>query len=363
MEFSPKVLIVDDQLSVRETLKAFLLQENYQFSFAADGMEALTLVDEIRPDVLLLDVMMPGMDGFEVCRKLKANKLWSHIPVILVTALDSKDDMARGFEVGADDFLSKPVNSLELRARVRSMLRIKKQFDELAAMLQLREDMAAMIVHDMRNPLTPILGISELLLLADNLTPQQLKDIDTIRFHTRRLNSFLNDMLMLTKIEQDKLILNRANIDLSRFVLTIEESHQVVAQSKDITLAVELPSETKRVFLDATLFQRVLDNLVSNALKFSPPHSTITLKVEYPTQTPTDQGPHLRLQVLDEGPGIPQTHQKNIFDKFKIVDLKKKQIPQVGLGLAFCKLVVEAHGGHISVKDNIPKGSIFTVEI
>lgn len=148
------ILIVDDDALVREVLHDFLDSQGYQIGFAQNGYEALDKVAELLPDLILLDVMMPGMDGFEVCRHLKAHPQWRHIPIILVTALNDKQDMARGIEAGADDFLSKPVNSTELRARARSMLRIKSQYDtlerqrrELEASLHLNQKLSQVIAQ------------------------------------------------------------------------------------------------------------------------------------------------------------------------------------------------------------------------
>jgi signal transduction histidine kinase len=365
MRHSSAILIVDDEPSARDTLEALLFREGYELAFAASGPEALACLDELAPDVILLDVMMPGMDGFKVCQRLKTDKRWRHIPIILVTGLDSKEDLALGLAVGADDFLSKPVNGLELRARVRSMLRMKKQHDELEATLRLREDLAGMIVHDMRTPLTSILGFSELLLTRNLATPEGLKYMDRIHNQAHRLNSFLNDMLMLAKVKAGKPILNRSIIDMNQLVLEVEKSHSVIARSRMIHLAIDLPEESRQISLDANLFQRVLDNLISNALKFSPAESTVTLRAEYPeakTASPL-QEPRVRIQVLDEGPGIPEEHRDRIFDKFEIVALRKRDVSQVGLGLAFCKMVVEAHGGQIFVDANESQGAVFTVEI
>jgi len=366
MELTSTIFVVDDDPGARETLEALLLPEGYDLAFAASGPEALARLDDLGPDVILLDVMMPDMDGFEVCQRLKGDETWRHIPVILVTALDSKEDLVRGLDAGADEFLSKPVKGQELRARVRSMLRIKKQYDELTAMLQLREDMAGMIVHDMRGPLTAIMGFSQLLLIRSTLPPEQLDFIERINNQAHRLNSFANDLLMVAKMEQDQFILNRSPLDISQLVLEIEESHGVIARSKGINLIVDLPREaSSQVSLDANLFERVLDNLLSNAFKFSPPESTVTLRVEYlemKTAAPSP-GPVVRVQVMDEGPGIAAEDRERVFDKFEVVASKQKAISQIGLGLAFCKLVVEAHGGRISVEANEPQGAVLTVEI
>lgn len=362
-----RILIIDDQVTVHAVLKSFLLQEGYELFFATSGPEGLERLAEVDPDTILLDVMMPDLDGFEVCQRLKGDERWQHIPIILVTALDGKEDIARGLDAGADDFLSKPVNSLELRARVRSMLRIKKQFDELQATMQLREDLTAMIVHDIRNPLAPIMGIAELLLFLGELPPRATKDIQTLRNEAHRLNDYLNDMLMLTKMEHGELILDREMTDIDQIIRAVRESHQIVAQSKTVELVLDFPDESQPVWLDANLFQRVMDNLISNALKFSPRQSRVAVAVEYLNPSKMvdggDDQAGLRLKVIDEGPGIPEMYRASIFDKFKIVDLKEQDVSQTGLGLAFCKLVVEAHGGKIFVDANSPRGSIFTIEI
>ncbi len=351
------ILIVDDQRSVRELLKALLLQEGYHLISVSNGEEALARMDDIQPDTILLDVMMPGIDGFEVCQRLKAEERWRHIPIILITALDDKKDVSNGLDAGADDFLHKPVNGLELRARVRSMVRLKMQFDALQATLNLREDMTAMIVHDLRSPLTSILGMSELLLyLHNNLSPKQQNYLNTIHSEANRLNSFLNDMLLLTKLEHEQLILNRSTTSINQFMLNIQKRYQPIATSKRLKLVTDLLPTDHHVSLDINLMERVLDNLISNALKFSPKGSIITLKIDS-----SKHSSQLWLQVLDEGPGVPPEHQASIFDRFSIVDLKNKNVSQIGLGLAFCKLVSEAHGGHIFVTNNTPKGSIFTI--
>lgn len=366
------ILIVDDKLSARETLKGLLMGQNYKLVLMGSGIEALDKVAEVKPDLILLDVMMPEMDGFEVCHRLKTNEQWQHIPVILVTALDSKEDLVRGLEAGADDFLAKPVNSLELRARVRSMLRIKKQFDQLQANVQLREDMAAMIVHDMRSPLMSIWWINEIVrdklsrleAISHNSVTELVDLNERISHQVNRLNAFANDILTLAKMRAGQESLNYQATDIKALVLEAHKNHQEVAEQTQIKLEANVPSgQGLKVRLDEKLWQRVLDNLISNALKYSPPNGQVIIELEYlETETTTAEDAKLRLKVKDEGPGIPETYRKSIFDKYKVVNLKKK-VPQVGLGLAFCKQVVESHGGRIWVEANNPNGSVFILEI
>lgn len=362
MNKKPQILIVDDESYARQTIEMLLLKESYELFFAEDAHEALAQLDDEIPDVILSDVMMPNMDGFELCQRIKRNPKWNHVPIILVTALDSKQDLARGLEAGADDFLHKPINGLELRARVRSMLRIKMRHDELQAALQMRQDLANMIVHDIRSPLSTILIYCDLL---ESELDGNVQTLDTIRGEANRLSSFLTDMLMMAKMEHGRLMLSQSPVDVNELAVAVKNSYEPIARLKEISFLLDLPDKSNKLLLDANLWRRVLDNLVSNAVKFSPTGGNITLKVRYDDSGLSRNGsvPHLNLQVIDEGPGIAAEHYETIFDKFKIVATGRRDVKQVGLGLAFCKMVVEAHNGRISVCANEPRGSIFTVEL
>lgn len=357
----PTILIVDDEPMARDLLEGFLFNEGYNLIFAKSGAEALTILDDTPPDVILLDIMMPDMNGFDVCDCVKRSKAWRHIPIILVTALGGKEDLARGLEAGADDFLHKPVNKLELQARVRSMLRIKKQYDDLQASMGLREDLARMLVHDIRNPLAIIVTYSGVLANKENISAEIVRDaFKKINKQAMQLDTYLNDMLIVAKMEAGQFILNHSKVDINQLVQKLVDSYKVVAETKKIALVADVPSMSLALSLDKNLFQRVLDNLISNALKFSPPDTTVTVRVDYAAEAAERQ---ICIQVLDQGSGIPEEHRQRIFDKFEIVTLKRQSVPQVGLGLAFCKTVVEAHGGQIGVKPNEPVGTIFELEI
>jgi two-component system sensor histidine kinase/response regulator len=361
----PRVLIIDDDPSARDTLEALLYREGYELLFATGGIDALQRMKELAPDVILLDVMMPQMTGFELCQYLKNSSEFRHIPIILLTVLDGSEALVRGLNAGADEFVSKPVNSHELGARIRSMLRIKAQYDELERTLQLRELLSNTIVHDMRNPLAAILLYIQLLKRKGNLTPDQAKYFELVHTEAQQLSGFLDDILMLAKMEKDKLILTRAAVDMGKFAMELEQKYTAITGSQNV--GFELIQETEHppvIRLDINLFQRVLDNLISNALKFSTPKSKITLCIEYPRQKSRQEGaPMLLIQVMDEGPGIPPEDREHIFDKYEIVDMKKSGKSQVGLGLAFCRMVAEAHGGRIFAGNNPTQGAVITIEI
>ncbi len=366
MNETPRVLIVDDEPSARQTMEMLLYKEGYEMLFAANGPEALASLEMTPPDVIMLDVMMPGMDGFEVCRHVKQNDNLSHIPIILVTALDSKRDLARGLDAGADDFLHKPYNSLELRARVRSMLRIKRRHDDLEAALRLRDDLSNMIVHDIRGPLSSILIYCDLLELSVEGV-QGLDHLSVIRNEANRLSFSLNDMLMMAKMENNRLVLSSSMVDVAALIQDALKIYEPMATLKGLDIVVEIPPISHPLMLDGSLWRRVVDNLISNAVKFSPPNGRILFQLSYPildNETLLDEtASQLCLRVIDEGPGIPDEYQHSIFDKFEIVASGRRDVKQVGLGLAFCKMVMNAHNGRIFVTPNQPQGSIFTVEL
>ncbi len=392
MDDKNSILVVDDEPRGFDVIEAQLYREGYNLTYASSGIEALSRLETIEPDVILLDVMMPQMDGIEVCRRLKSDANCKHIPIIMVTALSSKEDLARALDAGADDFLTKPVNGVELRARVRSMLRIKHQYDALQATLTLREDLSNMIVHDLRNPLTRIIASSSFLLDDSDLEAEDLRSIELIASAGRQLNSMINDLLIQAKMQSGKMVLHRSAIDFNELITESLSEFKSVAQSKNIQLKSQLSETSSKISVDANLIRRLIDNLLSNAYKFSPKGSTITIQVDYlerrveGTEKEEDlSGDTSRnisvknfspaslnssavlpvseqatIRVADQGFGISEDLKQRIFDKYEVGKLIQG-VSQLGLGLAFCKMVVEAHSGKIWVEDNQPRGSVFIV--
>lgn len=372
MDKKNSVLVVDDEPHGFDVIEAHLYREGYTLTYVSSGIEALNRIDAIEPDVILLDVMMPDMDGVEVCRQIKSDAYWKHIPIIMVTALTAKEELARALDAGADDFLTKPVSGIELRARVRSMLRIKEQYDALESTLRMREDLSNMIVHDLRNPLTNIL-MSSSLLLQTELDGKSLERIQLILSAGRQLNSMINDLLLLAKMQSGKMILNRVEVNLNELAVEALSQFTAIAASKNLQLNSQLPEQSYPVLVDVNLLHRVLDNLLSNAIKFSPPNSTITLQVDYPISPISSDTEARRDRILpvpkqaiirltDEGIGISDELQQRIFEKYEVGNVING-VSQIGLGLAFCKMVIEAHNGEIFVEPHEPKGSTFTIFI
>jgi len=351
----PTILVIDDEPDSFEVISEILYESGYHIQYTSDGMSALKRLERSQPDVILLDVMMPEMDGLEVCRQIKAKPSWNHIPIIMVTALYAKEDLVCCLDAGADDFISKPISALETRARIRSMLRIKQQHDRILASLKLRKDMANMIVHDLRNPLSSILLSCEMLDREDLPEKTQTK-VSRIRFSQQQLQSLTESLLLTAKLESGKMILNLEQLALSQIVETSIRDLQAIANQKSIQLVSELRDAQVSVWADSLLLRRVLDNLVSNAIKYSPSKSRVTIKSSLiDSQT-------MQIQVLDMGTGISNDLKQKVFEKYEIGP-SLASVNQVGLGLAFCQMAIKAHQGKIFVTDNDPQGTIISITL
>ena len=352
------VLVVDDEPANFDVIEILLFKEGYELHHLNNGADAIASLATINPDLILLDVMMPDMDGIEVCQQLKHDHQWQHIPIIFVTALSDKEDLASCLNAGADDFISKPINSTELRARVRSMLRIKSQYDRIQETMMLREEMMQTIVHDLRNPLIGILLGCDSLKILD-LPDRAKKRITQIGTATEQMRFLIDDILTIGRIEANKLILNRTKFDITELAKSAIADFETITTSKQIQLLGEFVTEPAYTFGDKHLIRRVLDNLLDNAIKFSPLQSSITIRVECLPKNPDRQN-LIKIEIIDCGMGISPEQKQVIFEKYEVGNIVLG-VSQIGLGLSFCKMIIEAHQGVISVTHNQPKGAIFTI--
>jgi two-component system, sensor histidine kinase and response regulator len=358
-----RLWVVDDEVNNFTVIELLLAQSPYQLEYFDGGVSMLEAIQADLPDLFLLDVMMPGIDGIALCQQLKNNDRTKHIPIIMVTALSSREDLARCLDAGADDFISKPLNGLELRARVRSLLRIKQQYDELQSlvhlrddMLQMRLDLSHMVIHDLRNPLANILLGTQILQMREVDARTRVK-LEQIEYAGHRLETMIDSLLITAKLESGKLALQPEPVELAKLIHAVQAEFQLIAQQQQVELVTIIAPafEALTVNGDALLLRRVLDNLLSNALKFSPPQTTVQI-------TLLAQADRILLQVADQGQGIDPELRTQIFAKFE-VGQHLPQVKQMGLGLAFCKLVIEAHDGTITVDDHLPQGTVFTVAL
>jgi two-component system, sensor histidine kinase and response regulator len=358
------ILAVDDDVLNRELLIDLLSEEGYEVHGAHDGQQGLQMAIQTSPDLVILDVIMPGLNGIEVCKQLKKNPVTAPIPVIMVSALNARRDRLSGIEVGANDFISKPFEAKELYLRVRNAIFAKRLFDETAEKLKrlqtkesLRESLASMVVHDMRAPLSGLWGALDLLEMSiQEGAPEKMEQYATrLRSGISALTEMVSSILDTHSLEEGKLKLLKSECRINDVIR--ETIDCIGIPSNGCSIEVERISPSLKVFCDRTIIRRVLQNLLENAAKFGARNDTIILKtIEKPAS--------VRIEVIDHGEGLDKRYHEQIFDKFGLANLRQKRlVRQIGLGLAFCKLAIEAHGGAIGLISAPEKGSIFWFEL
>ncbi|MBE9204448.1 hybrid sensor histidine kinase/response regulator [Synechocystis salina LEGE 06099] len=350
------LLVVDDDPDNFDVIDALLADRGYELNYADSGQQAIDSLDTFQPDLLLLDVMMPGLSGIEVCQTIRASARWRTLPIIMVTALDSKLSLANCLAAGADDFISKPLNGLELQARIQAMLRLKRQYDALENLLQQRESMVHMIVHDLRNPLTNlILGI-QILQRGNYAPPLPTERLDRLLHAGQQIQHLVDDMLVVSKQEHGKIRLDYQEVDLLALVTTVLDDYEAIASQKQLTLVREWEDRPLVAKIDPPIFQRIISNLLSNAIKFSPTGGKVEVVIA------TGEKDRITICFIDQGPGIKDELKLKIFEPYEVGTIMPN-IAQIGLGLAFCKMMSEAHGGAITVQDNQPKGAVLSLTL
>jgi signal transduction histidine kinase len=364
----PAILIVDDEDENRMLLEALLESQGYRVVTAADGAQGLAAVKTDPPDLILLDIMMPGQDGFEVCRQLKADPATWFIPVVLVTALSEREDRIRGIEAGADDFLSKPIHRWELLTRTKSLLRIKslrddlqKSYEQLKRLEELRDRLVHLLIHDLKGPLTSLLLGAELLISHEEQPVVEEKHWEVLR-RMRQQVEYLTDMVQslldIARMEEGKLPLRPEALALGELVENAAAELAVPYASKGVSLRTQVPSGLPPAHGDRDLLKRVLLNLLRNALDHTPVDGRVTVGVQ------PGNAESLTIWIQDTGVGIPQAFHEKIFEKFGQVELREAHERRgTGLGLTFCRLAVEAHGGRIWVESAEGEGSRFSFTV
>jgi two-component system sensor histidine kinase/response regulator len=354
---SPLLLVVDDEPSNVEILCDLLEALDYRTVGVGSGEAALAAARERRPDLVLLDVMMPGMDGYEVCRRLRADPHTAGIPVVFVTALSGSDDKVKGIEAGGDDFLTKPFSRPVLVARIRSLLRMKEaqqalaeSYRRLKELEELKDDLTRMVVHDLKSPLTGILGSLELVLDGDAgpLAPEQRRLLADARERGGDALRMVDNLLDLSQLEESSVRLQPRDLDVARLLREVVDDWHVRAEREGARLAVEGPAGVG-IRADEGMLRRVLANLIGNALRHGGPGVAVRVSA-----VPAEDG--VKVSVADNGRGVPETEHEAIFRKYGRADAGGASS---GLGLTFCKLAVEAHGGRIWVQSRPGEGAIF----
>lgn len=362
-EERPLLLVVDDDPINVELLCELLGAMEYRTAGVLDGESALGLAAERRPDLILLDVMMPGMNGYEVCRRLRRMPETAKIPVVFVTALSDTGDKLQAIEAGGDDFLTKPFNRPVLLARIRSLLRLKaagdqleRSFRRLKEMEGLRDDLMKMIVHDLKSPLTTLLGTLELAADGDlgALTTDGKRMLGDAHRRGLEMLQLMDDLLELAELEESRVGLQLVPLEADRLLEEVAEDWTVRVDQDGATLEVETPPPLPLI-ADEHLLRRVFSNLIGNSLK----HGGAGIRVRLGAELTADAD-GVRFTVADNGGGIPEAYREMIFSKYgRIPGAAALEARSSGLGLTFCKLAVEAHGGSIWVDESPNGGSTF----
>jgi len=363
------ILIVDDTPTNLGVIADYLKTYGFRIRMTRSGEKALKRVKYAPPDIILLDVMMPGIDGFETCRRLKADETSRDIPVIFMTALVNPDDKVKGFKVGAVDYVTKPLHQEEVLARVTTHLQIRDltrslqksnqelaaSNQELAALNATKDKFFSIVAHDLRGPFQPLLGTSEVFLtMADTIPRSEIKKLGEGMYHTLKgVYDLLENLLNWSQIEQGRIEYLPDGIDLRRITKPIINLFTENAADKDIRLQNNV-IEGVFVYADKNMLDMVIRNLISNALKFTPNGGQITISAG-PGQPSSE---FVEVSISDSGVGISQADLNKLF-KLGVHHTTPGTAREkgTGLGLILCQEMVEKNGGQIWLESELGQGT------
>ena len=360
----PTLLVVDDTEDNLDLLEFALKRKPVKMLRASSGKECLAIAKEQQPNVILLDIHMPEMDGFETLKHLRANPSTSKIPVIFLTA-QRKDPVSieKGLALGADVYLTKPIDTEELLVRTRMLLRLKQAEEELE---RTKADFMAMLVHDLRSPLSGIKAvidhISELG-KGSQLDDDHIDLLSSAQTSADKMLALINDLLDLSKYEAGNISLEKESLPLRLVVDSAGKQMSPQYEKKNVALKIEYAPGLPNAYIDPAKTSQVVTNLLSNALKFTESGGTVIIKAVSHTEL-SEAGVEVKktilLSVTDTGIGIKPEEKELVFERYRQAS-SAKAVKQkgTGLGLAICKLIVEAHGGTIAVDGEPGKGTTF----
>jgi two-component system sensor histidine kinase/response regulator len=364
-----KILVVDDNAENRALAQATLEDEGYVVVLASSGEEGIAVFQAEHPDCVLLDVRMPGTDGFAVCSRIRGLPGGADTPIVFLTALRDVDTFDRALRAGGDDFLTKPVRPTELVVRVQAALKlrrmsaelrehyelVRRQRDDLMRLQLQKERLTAFVVHDLKNPINSMDLLAQVLLRHPEVGPGARESVQRIREGARSLLRLVLNLLDINKSEEGQLAPRRTDVDLDALVTEILDAHDVTAQANGVALGRAV--DVRSIAADVDLLRRVIENLLDNALRHAPEQSEVRI-------TATKREGAVEIRVADAGPGISPEMREKIFERFVQVESGEHVVSRSGrgLGLTFAKLAIEAHGGAIWVEEAKP-GTVFCMRL
>jgi signal transduction histidine kinase len=353
----PKVLVVDDNADMREYVKR-LLTQRWQVETAANGAIALDMIQQQLPDLVLTDVMMPEVDGFQLLKTLRADPITQSIPIILLSARAGEEATVEGLEAGADDYLIKPFSARELVARVETQLQMSRLRQELSAN-RFKNEFLMTVTHELQSPLATILGWARFL-QTKTLEPDAMaRALATIERNATIEAKLVKDLLDMASILSGKLRLKSQLVDLASLVQNVTTTFRETAEAKKIQLVETISDEVpSNMFADGDRLQQVIANVLENAIKFTPTGGKITIRLNC-----LDSG--VQITVSDTGIGIHPDFLPYVFDRFTQAEVPSRHSPGgVGLGLAITRHLVELHHGTIEVdSEGEGRGTTFIVKL
>lgn len=360
-----KILIVDDVVSNVLLLKILLTNEKFQVLTANNGKVCIEVAKREHPDLILLDVMMPELNGFDTAVIMKQDEEVKDIPIIFLTALHNTQDLVKGFKCGASDFLTKPFNKEELLMRVMHQISlvaarrlIQKQYEELKATINNRDKMYSVIAHDLRSPMASIRMTLNLLvnvLSPDVIGPEMFELIDNANKETEETHDLLDNLLKWTKSQTGALHVAFQDFELNDVLPGVIDIFKMIAESKHITLNLDLGTENLDVHADKDMFNTIIRNFMSNAIKFSHENSSIDISVSHVDN-------FAKISVRDHGVGISQERIETLFSAGTSTAGTRNEEGS-GLGLQLCKDFAVKIGGDVTVESVQGEGSTFSVLI
>lgn len=365
-----KILVIEDESILREEVVEWMKLEGYEAIGCADGVAGINEAFSYRPDLIICDITMPLLDGHGVLLELRANPSTSAIPFIFVTARASHDDVRKGMNLGADDYITKPFTRVELLQAVQTRLekialqqqehqnevkQWKQAFEQEREQRFLKSKLVAMFSHDFRNPLGAILSsVSIVRDYADHMGEQRrLKHLNRAEASVRQLIQMLDDMLIVSQMESGNLAFKPEQLNMSEFLQQIVDEFQFIYTE---TCSLVFKSQfADDIMADPRLLRQIAANLISNAIKYSPQGSEVQILLEYDD----DQ---VGISVRDHGIGIPEADQQRLFTAFQRAS-NVGDVRGTGLGLAIVKQAVDLHGGSIELESKVGMGTTVTVQI
>lgn len=361
------ILVVDDTPANLRLLCSMLAEHGYETRPVTDGQTAINAALADPPDMILLDINMPNMNGYEVCETLKADGQLEDIPVIFISALNETVDKVRAFAAGGLDYISKPFHIDEVLARISTQLALREQRREIERLReqdrqyfeklsQMKDDMLRIASHDLKNPLSKIMMAAQLIEMNDEISTEVgQRHLGIIQAGAAQMKTLIADILDLAQLETG-LALNKKDLHLNEFLQYIVDSAQMQVEEKSLDLYLQLPTSRAIIEGDPARLGQVVENLVSNAIKYTPVGGQITVGCHI------NADHTVTITVEDTGLGIPHDDIPHLFEKFYRVNTEEHQSTEgTGLGLSIVQTIVEQHHGTIWVESTLGEGSCFNV--